>query len=70
MVPYLLTVMASFVFSDLLSSNGIGSIYTMLLGIPVGLLVCFFTYRHLKKKWAKDYIDPASIIDEIGSDSE
>ena len=37
-----------------------------LMGIPIGLLSCYLTYRHLSKRWEREERQEMSVIDEIG----
>jgi hypothetical protein len=48
---------------DTMSDFAIG-----LMALPVGILFTYLLYSYFKKKWSREYIDPAMALDEIGSE--
>lgn len=41
-----------------------------LMGIPIGLICCYFLFKYFEKKWKSEYVDPISEIETIGETEE
>lgn len=50
---------------DTLSDFAVG-----LMALPFGIFFTYLLHSYFKKKWAREYVDPAVALNEIGSENE